>query len=110
MLTFLTLLQLVLYIPLLALLGQGLLYVLAGQKRQSNFFYQLLVLVSKPFTWVVRRINERAYILCDCCGSIRHFKGGVSSYLQEHLGVPEYARCDFSDEEGGGLHRNRVRR
>jgi hypothetical protein len=63
-----------------------------------------------PATWVVRRINERAYILCDCCGSIRHFKGGVSSYLQEHLGVPEYARCDFSDEEGGGLHRNRVRR
>ena len=44
-----------------------------------------------PAGWVVRRINGRAYTLCDCCGSIRHFKGGVSTYLQEHLGVSEYA-------------------
>jgi hypothetical protein len=57
LLTFLTLAQLVLYIPLLALVGQGILYVLAGQRRQSNFFYQLLQLLSKPFTFVVRRIT-----------------------------------------------------
>lgn len=63
-----------------------------------------------PAGWVVRRINGRAYTLCDCCGSIRHFKGGISTYLQENLGVPEYAQCDFGDEEGGGLHRNRSRR
>lgn len=63
-----------------------------------------------PAGWVVRRINGRAYTLCDCCGSIRHFKGGVSTYLQEHLGVSEYAQCEFGDDEGGGLHRNRVKR
>ena len=57
MLTFLNLLQLVLYIPLLALAGQGALYVLAGPKRDSNFFYRLLQLLSKPFTRVVRRIT-----------------------------------------------------
>jgi hypothetical protein len=57
MLTFLNLLQLVLYIALLALLGQGLLYVLAGAKRDTNFFYQLLKIVSKPFTLVVRRLT-----------------------------------------------------
>ena len=57
LLTFLTLAQLVLYIPLLALVGQGILFVLAGQRRQSNFFYQLLQLLSKPFTFVVRRIT-----------------------------------------------------
>lgn len=57
MLTFLNLLQLVLYIPLLALLGQGLLYVLAGPKRDENFFYKLLQLLSKPFTFVVRKIT-----------------------------------------------------
>ena len=57
MLTFLTLVQLMLYIPLLALLGQGLLFVLAGQRRDSNFFYQLLKLLSKPFTAVVRRLT-----------------------------------------------------
>jgi hypothetical protein len=50
-------LQLVLYIPLLALAGQGILYVLAGPKRGSNFFYQLLQLMSKPFTFVVRKIT-----------------------------------------------------
>jgi hypothetical protein len=59
MLTFLTLLQLLLYVPLLALLGQGLLFVLAGPKRDSNFFYQLLKLISKPFTVVVRKLTPR---------------------------------------------------
>ncbi|NRF67319.1 hypothetical protein HLB44_10015 [Aquincola sp. S2] len=57
MLTFLTFVQLTLYIPLLALLGQGLLFVLAGARRDSNFFYQLLKLLSKPFTLVVRRLT-----------------------------------------------------
>lgn len=57
MLLLLNLVQLVLYIPLLALLGQGALYVLAGPKRDSNFFYQLLQLLSKPFTWLVRRVT-----------------------------------------------------
>ncbi len=57
MLTFLNLLQLILYIPLLALAGQGALYVLAGPKRDSNFFYRLLQLLSKPFTLLVRRVT-----------------------------------------------------
>ncbi len=56
-LTFLTYLQLLLYVPLLALMGQGVLYVLAGARREGNFFYQLLALLSKPFTAVVRRIT-----------------------------------------------------
>lgn len=59
MLTFLSLLQLILYIPLLALAGQGALYVLAGPKRDANFFYRLLQLLSKPFTIVVRRLTPR---------------------------------------------------
>ena len=59
MLTLLTLLQLVLYIPLLALVGQGILYVLAGPRRESNFFYQLLQLLAKPFTFVVRKLTPR---------------------------------------------------
>jgi hypothetical protein len=56
-LTFLTYAQLTLYIPLLALLGQGLLFVLAGPRRDTNFFYQLLKLLSKPFTVLVRRLT-----------------------------------------------------
>jgi hypothetical protein len=58
-LTFLSLVQLILYIPLLALLGQGALFVLAGPKRDSNFFYRLLQLLARPFTAVVRRITPR---------------------------------------------------
>jgi hypothetical protein len=50
MLIYLKAIQLVLYIALLALAGQGLLFVLAGAKRDTNFFYRLLQVVSKPFT------------------------------------------------------------
>jgi hypothetical protein len=57
MVTFLAFVQLLLYIPLLALLGQGLLYVLAGPRRDTNIFYQLLAVVSKPFTLVVRKLT-----------------------------------------------------
>ena len=59
MLTFLSLAQLVLYIPLLALFGQGLLYVLAGAKRDENFFYKLLQLLGKPFTLPMRMLTPR---------------------------------------------------
>lgn len=59
MLTLLNILQLVLYIALLALAGQGLLYVLAGPRRDSNFFYRLLQVVAKPFTLVMRKLTPR---------------------------------------------------
>ena len=59
MLTFLNIAQLVLYIALLALVGQGVLYVLAGPKRDTNLFYQLLQIVSKPFTLLVRKVTPK---------------------------------------------------
>ena len=59
MLSFLNIAQLVLYIALLALVGQALLYVLAGAKRDSNIFYQLLQIVSKPFTLLVRKVTPK---------------------------------------------------
>jgi uncharacterized protein YggT (Ycf19 family) len=57
MLLILNALQLVLYIALLSLLGQALLYVLAGAKRETNVFYKLLKLMTKPFTWPMRKIT-----------------------------------------------------
>jgi hypothetical protein len=59
MLTFLNVAQLVLYVALLALAGQGVLYVLAGARREQNLFYTALRVVSKPFTAVVRRVTPR---------------------------------------------------
>lgn len=63
-----------------------------------------------PRGWRVRRIAGRSFILCECCGDIRHFKGGISLYLQENLGLGPNAQCDFADEPGSGLHRMRISR
>ncbi len=57
MLTLINALQLVLYIALLSMVGQAVLYVLAGARRNQNLFYQLLQIVSKPFTALVRRLT-----------------------------------------------------
>jgi hypothetical protein len=59
MLTFLNIVQLILYVALLALVGQGVLYVLAGANREQNLFYTLLRVISKPFTVPVRKITPR---------------------------------------------------
>ena len=59
MLNVLNVVQLVLYIALLALVGQGVLFVLSGARRDSNFFYRLLQVISKPFTLPVRWITPK---------------------------------------------------
>ena len=43
----------------LALLGQGLLAVLAGRKRDDNFVYRLLQIVTSPIIKLVRLITPR---------------------------------------------------
>lgn len=60
-----------------------------------------------PSGWYKRTFGRRSFTLCDCCGSILQFKGGVSPYLQEALGLAPTAFCDFS-EPGSGLHRLRL--
>lgn len=50
-------LKMVAEIALLALLGQGLLALMAGERRQGNFFYQVLQKVGQPFVWLTRRIT-----------------------------------------------------
>jgi hypothetical protein len=42
-----------------ALLGQGLLAVLAGKKRDDNFVYRLLQIVTSPIIKLVRFITPR---------------------------------------------------
>lgn len=57
MLLFINIFQLLVYVGLLAVLGQGLLYLLAGQKRQSNIFYQLFQILNKPWMALARWIS-----------------------------------------------------
>jgi hypothetical protein len=59
MLTALNIAQTILYVALLALAGQGILYVLAGANRESNVFYSLLRVVAKPFTASVRKLTPK---------------------------------------------------
>ena len=62
MLLFLNIAQLVLYIGALGLIGQGLLYVLAGQGRDTNLFYQLIGIINKPWTLTARFISPKQII------------------------------------------------
>ncbi len=41
-----------------------------------------------PRRWRPRRIDGRVYILCDICGNLMQFSGGLSRYLQELLNLP----------------------
>ncbi len=59
MLLFLSAVKLVCEIALMSLLGRGVLYMLAGQRRDSNFFYQLLTILTRPFIAAARFIAPR---------------------------------------------------
>jgi hypothetical protein len=56
---FLSAVKLVCEIALMALAGQGLLYLLAGPKRDTNLFYQLLKILTRPFTTAARWITPK---------------------------------------------------
>ncbi len=62
MLLFVSSIKLVAEIALFALAGQWLLGLLAGHKRDANFFYQLLAVVTKPFVRGMRVIAPRQVI------------------------------------------------
>ncbi len=62
MLLFVSIVKLICEIALLALAGRGLLSLLAGQKRENNFFYQALVAMTKPFVSAARFITPKAIL------------------------------------------------
>ena len=51
--------KLIAEIALLALVGQWLLGLLAGSKRNDNLFYRLLQVITSPFIKVVRVVTPR---------------------------------------------------
>lgn len=52
--------QLVVAIALMGLIGQAILYVLAGPNRDKNIFYQILRTIPSPFVKVFRWITPRS--------------------------------------------------
>jgi hypothetical protein len=42
-----------------ALVGQGILYVLAGQGREQNTFYRVITLIASPAMWLARRLSPK---------------------------------------------------
>ena len=54
--------QLVLTLALLFLAGQGVLYVLAGRKRDSNLFYQLFQVLTRPVFRLTRAVTPKVII------------------------------------------------
>ncbi len=62
MLIVVTSVKLVAEIALLALLGQGVLGLLAGARRETNPFYGLLQIVTRPFVRLARAITPRVVL------------------------------------------------
>ena len=59
MLLLISSIKLVAEIALMALLGQGVLGLLAGRRREGNIVYQLLSQVSRPFVRLTRVLTPR---------------------------------------------------
>lgn len=59
MLLAVTIVKLIAEIALMALLGQWLLGLLAGAKRDKNIFYQILQMVGRPFVSVARLVTPK---------------------------------------------------
>ncbi|ROZ66570.1 hypothetical protein [Ramlibacter sp. WS9] len=62
LLTFVSVIKLLSEIALLALVGQGVLGLLVGARREQNLFYQLLQIMTRPFVSTARLITPRAVI------------------------------------------------
>ena len=53
--------QLVVAIALMALVGQAILYVLAGANREKNLFYQVVRIIPSPFVKLFRLITPKVF-------------------------------------------------
>ena len=59
MLTLANVVKLISEIALMALLGQWVLGLLAGARKEQNIFYQILEILGRPFVLVARKISPK---------------------------------------------------
>ncbi len=62
MLTLISIVKLLAEIALMALLGQAVLGLLAGAKRDQNLFYQMLQIITRPLVTAARWISPKVVI------------------------------------------------
>ncbi len=53
--------QLVVAIALMALIAQGILYILAGREREKNLFYQVIRIIPSPFVKLTRLVTPKVF-------------------------------------------------
>ena len=80
------LIQLVVAIALMGLIGQAILYVLAGPNRENNFFYRILKIIPSPFVKLFRFITPRA--IADRHVPFAAFCGLAAIFLWLALAIP----------------------
>jgi hypothetical protein len=78
--------QLVVAIAMMGLIGQGILYILAGENRERNVFYQVLRIVPSPFVKLFRLITPR--IVADRLIPFATFCGLASIFLWLAFEIP----------------------
>lgn len=78
--------QLVVSIALMGLIGQAVLYVLAGPNRENNVFYRILKIIPSPFVKVFRLITPRA--IPDRLVPFATFCGLSAIFLWLALAIP----------------------
>ena len=59
MLLLLSVIKAICEILALALVGQGILWLVAGKSRDSNFVYKIFASVTRPLLWLARTIMPR---------------------------------------------------
>lgn len=73
MLTVIVIVKALVAIAGLALLGQGIVHLLAGAGRETNIFYRLLRTLAKPATATVRAITPRRLVPDEYIGFAAFF-------------------------------------
>lgn len=82
-------LQLVVAIALMGLIGQAVLYVLAGPDREKNIFYQIIRTIPSPFVKLFRFITPRT--ISDRMIPFATFCGLSALFLWLALAIPRMA-------------------
>jgi len=81
-------------LSLMFIVGRFILGLLAGAKRQTNVFWQLLDVASKPALWLTRRVSPR--LILD-----QHIPLAAASWLIIAWVLVAMAKIDICLQTGG---------